>query len=85
MEGVTRGSNFLPSFISSNKGNQWWNEAQNSLFKFMGVPLMPKNHWSYTTIWIMVEFKYVEKNHWSYKTIWIMVEFKYVEVVRKAK
>jgi hypothetical protein len=51
----------------------------------MGVPLMPKNHWSYTTIWIMVEFKYVEKNHWSYKTIWIMVEFKYVEVVRKAK
>jgi hypothetical protein len=50
----------LPSFIFSNKGNQWWNEAQKSLFKFLGVPLMPNNHWLDTTIWILVEVKYVE-------------------------
>jgi hypothetical protein len=50
----------LPSFIFSNKGNQWWNEAQKSLFKFLGVPLMPNNHWLDTAIWILVEVKYVE-------------------------
>ncbi len=28
------------------------------LFKFSGMPLMPKNHWLNIPSWIMVEFMY---------------------------
>jgi hypothetical protein len=33
-------------------------KVQKPLSKFSGMPLMPKNHWSNVTSWVMVEFMY---------------------------
>jgi hypothetical protein len=35
-------------------------EAQKPLSKFLGMPLMPKNHWSNIASWIIVKFTYIK-------------------------